>query len=179
MSDNFELFGDQDPDYQISSDLRPIFLGISFAITILPIWLYYTVFDLSFESYALVYLLVTVFSAGILSFGYNNVALWLKSRLMKKRESLKAKEKALKKNTSGPKKTDTAEQKSSHEKKEQDTERESVAFSILFNNVFFLLSVIVLAFYVFDSASAPYNYVISISSSAALCALVSAVTLDS
>lgn len=50
---------------------------------------------------------------------------------------------------------------------------ESSAFAILYNNLFFLVAFLTIAFYILPNVPGPYNYAISVLSSASLVAFVS------
>jgi len=128
-----------------------IVFGISgFIISLVPVYLYTTIFGMSVESYGVLFAVVSLLLSVALNFAFHNVTLWLRSRLLGARQF--DFEPAL----SGKKNTDSL-------RKEQEalTLRQSIAYSILYNSVLYLLSVVTLAFLIFQSTSGPYNYVLS------------------
>jgi len=136
-----------------------IYLVIAFAITLVPLYLYHSIFGVEVQTHYLLFAVVSFGSALILSIAYHNVAYWLKVRLISLDETSFTRGQRLK------------------EDKEAAITRESVAFSVLYNNVLFLFLYVVMAFFLLKSASGPYNYVLSVSFTAALMSLFSAVAL--
>ena len=59
----------------------------------------------------------------------------------------------------------------------QNTQNEATAFAVLYNNVLFLLAVTLGAFFVFSTASATVNYILSVSVAAACTSLGTATVL--
>jgi len=168
---------EDDIDYGITSihptnDQRVLYVLTAIITVSVPIYLYQTIFDMPLEDFFFVFGVVTLGSAFILTFAYHNVAYSLKGRLSAARENLFSHSKVASEAPKGEKKKEFVKKR--REQQEDFTTKESIAFSILYNNVFFLLSTVVLAFYVFSSASAPYNYVLSVSLSSALLSFVSA-----
>jgi len=149
--------------FEASAGLRPtkeqrlLYIATALLTTLIPIYLYQTIYDMDLETYAAIFGVVTVFSALIISFAYHNVTYWLKTRLLKERDVLLTKKKV------GAKK----------EQLEVNTVREAMAFAILYNNLFFLLATVSLSFFVFSSTSAPYNYILSVSTAAAFLTFIS------
>src|SRR3990167_8464340 len=70
---------------------------------------------------------------------------------------------------------DKVKENNERDKKEKksNTLGESSAFAILYNNLFFLVAFLTIAFYILPNVPGPYNYAISVLSSASLVAFVS------
>ena len=158
---------------QPTSDQRFTYLATAIATVAVPVYLYQTIFAFPVEEKFLVYAVVSLLSAFILTFAYHNVAYSTKNRLIAARET----------NITIAKVTAEAqakgENKKDYVKKKKEeilavTTKESIAYSILFNNVYFLLSTVFLAFYVFGNYPSAYNYVLSVSLSAGLISFSSA-----
>jgi len=152
-----------------TGEKRNIYFGAAFLVTLMPIYVYYTIFDMSLESYGLIFAVVTLFSASILTFAYHNVAYNVEARLLKLRENVITRSSIQKEE--GRDKPDLVTAR----KNEQQviTQWEAISFSIVYNNLLFLLSTVVLGCYIFGIAEAPVNYVLSISLSAALSTMIS------
>mmetsp|Transcript_22689 Transcript_22689/g.31596 ORF Transcript_22689/g.31596 Transcript_22689/m.31596 type:complete len:170 (-) Transcript_22689:31-540(-) len=143
----------------VTGDQKFLYLLVSFFTASLPLYLYRTIFGLGAENFAL-FGVVTFFSALILTHAFRNVAISLQRRMNYSRTALQS----------------LLQGETKKKKKEEDTasSREATAFSIMYNSVLFHVVFISLAFYVFRSASGPYNYVASVSLASAAVSLYSA-----
>jgi len=140
----------------------------------LPIYLYEAIFDLAWNQNTPLFVVVSVFTSFILVLAHYNTAFATRSRLNRSREDIITKASvSIIKNADGKidKKSLLAEKR---KQQAAITNIESVAFSLLYNNVAFLLLIVVLAFYVFRFATAPYNYVLSVSLAAGILSISSA-----
>jgi len=113
-----------------------------------------------------VFLLVGAASTYGIQEAYHNVAFSLNSRLLREREGTVARPK-----------TGKSEVEAQKVMQKNATNQEAVAFSILYNNSIFLFSLILLAFYIFPSLSAVFNYILSVGLSAGLVAVFSQPTI--
>eukprot|EP01098_Paradermamoeba_levis_P016015 TRINITY_DN841_c0_g1_i1.p2 TRINITY_DN841_c0_g1~~TRINITY_DN841_c0_g1_i1.p2 ORF type:complete len:169 (-),score=71.76 TRINITY_DN841_c0_g1_i1:30-536(-) len=148
---------------------KAVYFGSAFLVTLVPLYLYLSIFEMALLSNLLIFTLVTVFSSLIMTYAYHNVAFALKSRLDRDREEVL--------NNFLRQKKDQGEKKKLQEAQHAVTLKESIAFSILFNNVLFLLLVVVLGFFIFGSASATYNYIVTVSISSAALTFISTASL--
>eukprot|EP01097_Dermamoeba_algensis_P005935 TRINITY_DN3731_c0_g1_i1.p1 TRINITY_DN3731_c0_g1~~TRINITY_DN3731_c0_g1_i1.p1 ORF type:complete len:198 (-),score=70.09 TRINITY_DN3731_c0_g1_i1:44-571(-) len=173
MADKFadSLFKKEDP--RPTAEQRAVYFGSAFLVTLVPLYLFISIFDLSFSGNFVVLFVVTVFSALIMTFAYHNVAHTLKQRLQQDREaSLSNAYKG------GKNKADSQEdRKRALQLQLALTAKESVSFSILYNNVLFLLLVLVFGFFVMGNATPASNYVLTVTLSAASLTLFSAFSL--
>jgi len=155
-----------------TGDQRITYFLSSLVTVSVPIYLYQTIFYMPLADHLTIFLIVTICSALVLSFAYQNVSHWLNNRLLAIRERDISSV-----NVSQEPQAKGEKRKSLVQKKKDEllasTAKESMTFSILYNNIFFLLSTTVLAFYVFNSTSTSYNYILSVSLSAALLSISS------
>jgi len=135
------------------------YFAAAFLATSLPVYLYATMFSMGTEHKGL-FAIVTLSSAVILMFAYHNVAYWVERRLAEKRDaSLKKKSKDM----------DRLMRDRFKQGEERRDAQQSIAFSIMCNNAFFLFGVCAIGFYIAAGCSAPFNYVVAVGGSAALC----------
>ena len=157
-----KLFGTYISENKPTFERRVVYIVNALILSIAPVYLYYSIFNLSLKSYGIVFLLVSAASAFGIQLAYHNVAFSLNSRLLREREGAVSRSKTTGRGVEAQK----VMQKNA-------TNQEAVAFSILYNNSIFLFSLILLAFYLFPNLSAVYNYVISVGLSASLVAVLS------
>jgi hypothetical protein len=126
--------------------------------------------DLFEDNHLIVAIVVCVFSAMIITFAYHNVALTEKATLLQKRHV-----------SSGIKVPAGTDRRTFADNLRAqllaNTTAEATAFAVLFNNILFLLAVLVFSFYVFVSASTVTNFVVSVSLAASLASLGTATVL--
>jgi len=127
------------------------------------IYLYHSVFGVDARETYYLYVAVSLVAAFIMSQAYHNVSFWLRDRLTHAREdvvtaNLVASANAGKKNAKQIQ--DVKERQKKH------TSSESSAFSIVYNNFFFLFAFFVIGFYFFPNFPAPFGYAFSVISSA-------------
>jgi len=155
------------------------YLVVAILTVSVPIYLYLTIFDLPLEGQNLaIYGIVSLLSAFILHFSYHNNAFALKNKLVVQRESsLTSASVADEAQSTGANKKDLLKKKKDEVIAISSTEAQ--AYSILSNNVLFLLTTIVLAFFVFGSIDSKINYILSVSLAAGLVSFVSSSQLKS
>mmetsp|Transcript_16369 Transcript_16369/g.38965 ORF Transcript_16369/g.38965 Transcript_16369/m.38965 type:complete len:180 (+) Transcript_16369:20-559(+) len=148
-------------DRTFGGDQRLFCFGLSFVASLVPVFLYVNVFALEFEKWAQVYGVITLICAVILTFAHENHAVRIKLRIMDKRGV--------------PVSDAFREQSEKHREKElraRET-RESIGWESLFlalaeNFARFFFLVVFLGVVVLRSAPRPVNYVVSLTTSAAL-----------
>jgi len=159
--DERDEFADfQNVDRTATKDQQVLYFATALFTVVAPIYLYLNIFDLVLQEQLPVFGIVTAISAFVVNYAYQNVANSLKTKLLNERE----------------RHTYSSSGKSKGKKRDglaRSTNRESMAFAILYNNVFFYLSTLFLAFVVFRSSPAAYNYVLSVGLSATLLSLSS------
>eukprot|EP01125_Pyxidicula_operculata_P013477 TRINITY_DN4476_c0_g1_i1.p1 TRINITY_DN4476_c0_g1~~TRINITY_DN4476_c0_g1_i1.p1 ORF type:complete len:180 (+),score=39.94 TRINITY_DN4476_c0_g1_i1:69-608(+) len=144
---------------EATSNEQLLFGITGFLVSIVPIYLYTSIFNMPLKDYAIFYLALTVVSTGLMSYSYNKVAEQLRIKLSARNSEVSSrasKDKAANKN-----------EKKKQEEQLKDqlnvlTRQEATAFSLLYNNLFFLLLVVFLAFYVLQNLPALQNYVMTI-----------------
>jgi len=156
----------------VNSQEKTLFYVTSFITVLVPIYMFIFIFDVDLWTYLGLFSVVSVGSAVALSYSYQNIASSLKMKLESQREgliTLRSVEQEAK--TKGEKPNSLVKKKKEHIAKLTTTE--SLAFSIFYNNSFFLLATVVLSNYIFGSTPAPINYVLSVSLSSALLSFTS------
>jgi len=153
QEENFEA--KEAVDVETVSPMHSFFFAVAFLVTLLPIYLYTAVFNMGAEHKGL-FVVVTFGSTIIMMLAYQNVAQWTELRFSEQRNG-----------TRRDKHCDRyARALMQQEQKRRDTQR-SVAFAIAYNNTFFLFVVCFLGFFIMHHFCAPFNYVVSVSGSAA------------
>eukprot|EP00211_Chloroparvula_japonica_P009201 CAMPEP_0119131356 /NCGR_PEP_ID=MMETSP1310-20130426/10097_1 /TAXON_ID=464262 /ORGANISM="Genus nov. species nov., Strain RCC2339" /LENGTH=173 /DNA_ID=CAMNT_0007121923 /DNA_START=125 /DNA_END=646 /DNA_ORIENTATION=+ len=144
------------------SELVVYFVNALLVATV-PVYLYVEVFGMACEQYQILYGIVTLATAYVLSYAYKNTAFNVKVELSKEREHLIT-NKAIQ-----------GKQTKEEVKEAQDlvTAREAIAYSLFSVSSYFLACVTLFAFFIFARAPAAYNYIFSLGSAAALWAVVS------
>jgi len=132
-----------------------LFSAAGLILTALPAYLFQGVYDLTLLEYGLAYLLVTGLATVLMSISYRNIAVSTFA-------SLQGARKFASYNRSKDKDKDKDAPKTASETQEELSERESVAWSLLQNNITFLVTWFFLAFYVLRGFQALYVYVISV-----------------
>eukprot|EP01121_Diplochlamys_sp_Union-15-3_P002852 TRINITY_DN126_c0_g2_i2.p1 TRINITY_DN126_c0_g2~~TRINITY_DN126_c0_g2_i2.p1 ORF type:complete len:186 (+),score=24.72 TRINITY_DN126_c0_g2_i2:95-652(+) len=147
--------------------LQPSNLANGVFAALVPITLYTGIFNMSIFDYFLLYFIVTVAVGVSLSFSYHNVSNFLRSLLDWKRDGLVTNARVRKSNQD--QNTENIKSLVEAQKKEQRqiTYKETLFFSILYNNLFFLLLVVFLGFYILRSVPGVYNYILSLGGAAA------------
>eukprot|EP01120_Amphizonella_sp_Union-15-10_P001612 TRINITY_DN1176_c0_g1_i1.p1 TRINITY_DN1176_c0_g1~~TRINITY_DN1176_c0_g1_i1.p1 ORF type:complete len:167 (-),score=26.28 TRINITY_DN1176_c0_g1_i1:80-580(-) len=149
-----------------SANSKIFYAFSSLAVASVPLAIYLTIFSMSFSESFLIFFLVTLASAGALAYGYNNVATAVKSKLSHTRQGsiTKAKAKKIK-----------GKIEEQRQKQKEITESEATSLSILYNNLFFLMLVVIFAFYLVRSLPSTLNYIIAVGGSAACVSFLSTV----
>jgi len=143
-----------------------IYYGSGFAVASLPIYLYVTIFNMALLEYGPLFIVLSGVAGLLLSWSYHNVAESVRLRLMSKLQDSPA----------PPSKSKLDRKKLKEDQREQKiniTNQEALAFSLIYNNLFYLSSVIFLAFFFLKSLPSLYNYVLAIGVSGAIVMLSS------
>eukprot|EP01121_Diplochlamys_sp_Union-15-3_P002851 TRINITY_DN126_c0_g1_i1.p1 TRINITY_DN126_c0_g1~~TRINITY_DN126_c0_g1_i1.p1 ORF type:complete len:184 (+),score=24.53 TRINITY_DN126_c0_g1_i1:45-596(+) len=145
--------------------LQPANLASGVFAALVPITLYTGIFNMSIFDYFLLYFIVSVAVGVALSLSYHNISNFLRSLLDWKRDGLVTNARVRKSNQ----KTEDIKSIVEAQKKEQRevTYKETLSFSILYNNLLFLLLVVFLGFYILRSVPGVYNYILSLGGAAA------------
>merc|ERR1711973_772862 len=139
----------------------------------IPIWLYWRIHAVDPASTAIILALVTIASTWLVAFAYRNTKHVLKHKVAVKREAAVTKD-MNKELDSGDKKISRKEKDERILwKKNEVAEYESTTFSIFYNNVLFIATLIVFSFLVFPASTPAVNYVASMGLASGLVALLS------
>jgi len=143
---------------KFSNDQFALYFFYAFLVSILPAYLYYSVYDLTLEEFGFFFILVTIGASILLTLAYRNVARVTISTLASQR-------KAGASGLSLKKLNLTREELEKHQ--ERSTEKEAELWSFALNNAIFSLLFLFFAFYVLRAIATPYNYTLSVAISAA------------
>jgi len=119
-----------------------------------------TIFNLPFLDYAPVFLVLSIVAGVLVSISYQNVASSLKARLF-----AQLPEPAVPKDAAKGSRDEVRAQLRSHQ--HALSRQEALSFALVYNNLFYLLFVVLLAFVIFKNLAPLYNYVLSVGVSAA------------
>ncbi|EGC29051.1 hypothetical protein DICPUDRAFT_11664, partial [Dictyostelium purpureum] len=150
----------------VSTEQRILYFIMGSLVSLVPVYLYHAIFYLSFEENMIVYGSVTLFSAIVLTFAYNNIYRMKKLKLSSAREHNVPKTGKV----SGDKKKVAAAQK---ELQSVHTSNEAIAASVMYNNAVFLISFLVFSFIIFKNVGLVYNYITSVSLASGLTTFLS------
>merc|ERR1711884_629684 len=163
----------QDFSRRVSTKSSALFYGNAFIVSSIPIWLYWRIHAVDPASTAIILALVTIASTWLVSFAYRNTKHVLKHKVAVKREAAVTKD-MNKELDSGDKKISRKEKDERILwKKNEVAEYESTTFSIFYNNVLFIATLIVFSFFVFPASTPAVNYVASMGLASGLVALLS------
>lgn len=140
-----------------SNDKTVVYFLIALFVVSLPVYLFWSVFDLTFESFGVVYLPVTILSSLLLTFAYRNWACNTYSRLSTYRKQVPGNHKKL-----------GLSKAALEAVTDQITVQESIVWSFYINNLLFFLTFLFVAFYALKAIASPYNYTLSMTISSAI-----------
>ncbi|CAI6372254.1 unnamed protein product [Macrosiphum euphorbiae] len=156
----------------ISTKASALFYCSAFMVSSLPIWLYWRIHTIEMTPALVWFILVTLSSTYLIAFAYKNTKFILKHKIAIKREEAVTREINRKyaddKNISKKQKDEKA-----LFKKNDVADYEATAFSIFYNNVLFLVIVVLLSFYLLKEFSTTANYIFSVGIASGLIALFS------
>lgn len=145
-----------------------IILSISTIIT----GLYWRIHQIELLSAFVFFVAITALSTYLMAMAYRNTKFALKHKVAVKREEAVTRE--VTKQLSDDKKTSRKEKdERTLWKKNEVADYEATTFSIFYNNALFLAIVIFVSFYVFRTTSPLANYILAVSGSSGLLALLS------
>ncbi|XP_070493882.1 translocon-associated protein subunit gamma-like [Chironomus tepperi] len=164
----------QDFNRNVSTGSNMLFYGSAAIISALPIWLYWRIYQMELLSSLIIFVAFTAISTYLMAMAYRNTKFTLKHKVAMKREDTVTREIAQ------LLADDKMSRKEKDErilwKKNEIADFEATVFSIFYNNVLFLALMIFLSFYLLRSISPTFNYMITISGTSGLLALLSAST---
>merc|ERR1712117_154322 len=162
----------QDFSRGVSTKSSALFYGNAMIVSSIPVWLYWRVHNIDPASSAFIFAAVILASTWLVSFAYRNTKHLLKHRVAVKREAAVTKEMNAK--LADDKKISRKEKDERILwKKNEVAEYESTTFSIFYNNVLFIATLIVFSFFVFPASTPAVNYVASMGLASGLVALLS------
>ncbi|XP_040830783.1 translocon-associated protein subunit gamma isoform X1 [Ochotona curzoniae] len=178
----------QDFSRNLSAKSSALFFGNAFIVSAIPIWLYWRVWHMDLIQSAVLYSVMTLISTYLVAFAYKNVKFVLKHKVAQKREDAVSKEVTRKLSEADNRKMSRKEKDERLDsygvcghrkrnailwKKNEVADYEATTFSIFYNNTLFLVLVIVASFFILKNFNPTVNYILSISASSGLIALLS------
>ncbi|XP_064021267.1 translocon-associated protein subunit gamma isoform X1 [Pogoniulus pusillus] len=173
----------QDFSRNLSAKSSALFFGNAFIVSAIPIWLYWRIWHMDLVQSAVLYSVMTLISTYLVAFAYKNVKFVLKHnftgwflahRVAQKREDAVSKEVTRKLSEADNRKMSRKEKDERILwKKNEVADYEATTFSIFYNNTLFLVLVIIASFFVLKNFNPTVNYILSISASSGLIALLS------
>lgn len=164
----------QDFSRNLSAKSSALFFGNAFIVSAIPIWLYWRIWHMDLVQSAVLYSVMTLISTYLVAFAYKNVKFVLKHKVAQKREDAVSKEVTRKLSEADNRKMSRKEKDERILwKKNEVADYEATTFSIFYNNTLFLVLVIIASFFVLKNFNPTVNYILSISASSGLIALLS------
>ncbi|XP_018412537.1 PREDICTED: translocon-associated protein subunit gamma isoform X2 [Nanorana parkeri] len=176
----------QDFSRNLSAKSSALFYGNAFIVSAIPIWLYWRIWHMDLVQSAVLYSVMTLVSTYLVAFAYKNVKFVLKHKVAQKREDAVSREVTRKLSEADNRKMSRKEkderfdickqgtcQKGILWKKNEVADYEATTFSIFYNNTLFLVVIIVASFFLLKNFNPTVNYILSLSVSSGLIALLS------
>jgi len=136
----------------------------------IPVYLFITIFDLDVWTFLPLFLIVTIGAAFMLSYTYQNMAVSMKKRLISQREPYLTLRSVQQESVSKGERPHALVKRKKEELAKLSSS-ESVGYAIFYNNVSFLLAIIVFSTFLFKSFPVPINYALSTALSVGLLTL--------
>ncbi|TRY81836.1 hypothetical protein DNTS_011404 [Danionella cerebrum] len=171
----------QDFSRNLSAKSTALFYGNALIVSSIPIWLFWRIWHMDLVQSAVLYAVMTLVSTYLVAFAYKNVKFVLKHKVAQKREDAVSKEVT--------RKLSEADNRKIHYwqsvfgfclnwfrilwKKNEVADYEATTFSIFYNNTLFLVLVLIGSFFLLKNFNPTVNYILSISASSGLIALLS------
>ncbi|XP_076365222.1 translocon-associated protein subunit gamma [Tachypleus tridentatus] len=162
----------QDFSRNVSTKSSALFYGNAFIVSAIPIWLFWRIHQMDPYQSAILFVVVTLVSTWLVAFAYKNVKFVLKHKVAQKREEAVTRE-IMKKLVDDKKMSKKEKDERILWKKNEVADYEATTFSIFYNNVLFLMLVVIASFYVLSSFQPGINYIMSVGAAGGLLALFS------
>nr|XP_021149809.1 translocon-associated protein subunit gamma [Columba livia] len=171
----------QDFSRNLSAKSSALFFGNAFIVSAMggqqalgERGLYWRIWHMDLVQSAVLYSVMTLISTYLVAFAYKNVKFVLKHKVAQKREDAVSKEVTRKLSEADNRKMSRKEKDERILwKKNEVADYEATTFSIFYNNTLFLVLVIIASFFVLKNFNPTVNYILSISASSGLIALLS------
>eukprot|EP01127_Copromyxa_protea_P005698 TRINITY_DN15564_c0_g1_i1.p1 TRINITY_DN15564_c0_g1~~TRINITY_DN15564_c0_g1_i1.p1 ORF type:complete len:180 (-),score=45.09 TRINITY_DN15564_c0_g1_i1:25-564(-) len=146
---------------EVSPTDKMLYIVNGVIVSLCPIYIYTSIFHLSFKELWYVFLLVAIVCGGLLSKAYETVAISTFNAISRTRGLLAADLDVL---------TDSSSNKNQKQKQAKAalvaerrdlTHQEALSFSVLYNNAMFLALVVLFAFYLFKAVPGTFNFILS------------------
>ncbi|XP_056139209.1 translocon-associated protein subunit gamma [Lampris incognitus] len=164
----------QDFSRNLSTKSSALFYGNALIVSAIPIWLFWRIWHMDLVQSAVLYVVMTLVSTYLVAFAYKNVKFVLKHKVAQKREDAVSKEVTRKLSEADNRRMSRKEKDERILwKKNEVADYEATTFSIFYNNTLFLVLVIIASFFLLKNFNPTVNYILSISASSGLIALLS------
>jgi len=168
----------QDFSRNVSTKSSALFYGNALIVSVIPLWLFWRIQQMDPLQSWYLWIVMTVVSMWLLTFGYKNVKFVLKHKIAQKREHAVSNE-IMKKFADDKRISKKEKDERILWKKNEVADYEATTFAIFYNNALFLALVIVLSFFVLSTLSSlNVNYVLSVGIASGLVALFSTGTVS-
>jgi len=162
----------QDFSRNVSTKSNALFYGNALIVSAIPIWLFWRIHLMDIITASPIFLIVTLIATWLMAFAYKNTKFSLKHKVAVKREAAVTED--MNKRLSEDKKMSKKEKDERILwKKNEVADYEATTFSIFYNNALFLALIIFCSFYILRSFTPTVNYVLSVTLSGGLLALLS------
>ncbi|KAM9056491.1 translocon-associated protein subunit gamma-like [Megaptera novaeangliae] len=165
----------QDFSHSLLAKSLVLSFGNAFIVPAIPVWLYWRIWHMDLIQSAVLYSVMTPVSTYLVAFAYKNVKFVLKHKVAQKREDAVSEEVTRKLSEAGDRKMSRKEKDERILwKKNEVADYEATTFSIFYNNnTLFLVLLIVASFFILKNFNPTVNYILSVSASSGLIALLS------
>jgi len=144
-------------------------------ITILPLWLFWKIHLMDPYTYAPLFIAGTLVATYLVSFAYKNTKFTMKHKIAQKKENVIAKEVNSELDSKPETKKLSRKEKDDRIlwKKNTVSDTEATTFSIFYNNILYLLLIIITSFYLLKTFGPTVNFTVSTGVAAGFVALLS------
>ncbi|KAJ3451849.1 translocon-associated protein trap gamma subunit [Anaeramoeba flamelloides] len=151
---------------------RMLYFFIGFIMTSLPTYLFYSIYEMDLLKSLPLFGFVSIICSIILSMGYHNVSFFLKHRLLKK-TGVNFQKKQTKKKVAGG-----GREERQKKQLESTITTQAVSLSLLYNSLFFLVIVLIFAFYTTWIFQATANYILSLAVASSIVTYISSTKIQ-
>ncbi|KAJ3435291.1 translocon-associated protein trap [Anaeramoeba flamelloides] len=151
---------------------RMLYFFVALIMNALPTYLFFSIYEMDLLKSLPLFGFVSIVCSIILSMGYHNVSFFLKHRILKK-TGVNFQKKQTKKKVAGG-------EREERQKKQLESSitTQSVSLSLLYNSLFFLVIVLIFAFYITWIFEAHTNYILSLAIGSSIVTYISSTKIQ-
>jgi len=162
----------QDFSRNVSTKSSALFYGNALIVAAIPHWLFWRVHQVDPKDAWFLWIILTAAATWLVAFAYKNTKFVLKHKIAQKREEAVSRE--IMRQFADDKRVSKKEKDERILwKKNEVADFEATNFSIFYNNILFLVLLLILSFFIASSASPNINYIISMGVASGIVALFS------